>query len=291
MTASTSLTPPTLTTNALPQSSNAGPNAGSDSLPKLPHGPKVPRIPKVSVRVLSPIIAVLLWQLLSVLGLLPERILPAPTTIIAAGWEVLMDGTLAVALATSGQRVLTGFLIGVVAGIGLGLLVGVSSFFDAALDPLLQALRALPHLGLVPLFIIWFGIGELPKVLLIALGVLFPLYLNTASGFRQADPKLLETARVLGFSFSQRVRKVIFPSAAPALFVGLRQASASAWLTLIVAEQVNASQGLGFMINNARDFYRTDVVIFGLIIYATLGLLTDALIRRWEKHVFRYRVR
>src|SRR5699024_6706470 len=130
------------------------------------------------------------------------------------------DGTLAIALATSGQRVITGFLIGVVAGIGLGLLVGMSSLFDAALDPLLQALRALPHLGLVPLFIIWFGIGELPKVLLIALGVLFPLYLNTASGFRQADPKLLETARVLGFSFSQRVRKVIVPGAAPALFVG-----------------------------------------------------------------------
>lgn len=261
------------------------------TLSQTPRFPQVPKVPKASVRVLSPLIAVLAWQLLSVLGLIPERILPAPTTILAAGWEVLTDGTLAVALATSTQRVITGFLIGAVAGIGLGLLVGVSSFFDAALDPLLQAVRALPHLGLVPLFIIWFGIGELPKVLLIALGVLFPLYLNTASGFRQADPKLLETARVLGFGFSQRVRTVILPSAAPALFVGLRQASASAWLTLIVAEQVNANQGLGFMINNARDFYRTDVVIFGLIIYATLGLLTDALIRRWEKHVFRYQIR
>src|SRR5699024_6242942 len=125
---------------------------------------------------------------------------------------------------------------------------------------------------------------------LIALGVLFPLYLNTASGFRQADPKLLETARVLGFSFSQRVRKVIVPSAAPALFVGLRQASASAWLTSIVAERVHASQGLGFMINNARDFYRTDAAIFGPTIYATLGLLTHALIHRWEQHVFGDRV-
>lgn len=150
--------------------------------------------------------------------------------------------------------------------------------------------RALPHLGLVPLFIIWFGISELPKYLLIALGVLFPLYLNTASGFRQTDPKLLESARVLGFSFTQRLRTVVLPAAAAALFVGLRQASAAAWLTLIVAEQVNARQGIGFMINNARDFYRTDIVIFGLIIYATLGLLTDALIRRWERHVFRYRV-
>ena len=112
------------------------------------------KAPRISGRIISPIIAVLLWQLLSVVGLLPERILPAPTAIITAGWEVLTDGTLAIALATSGQRVITGFLIGVVAGIGLGLLVGMSSLFDAALDPLLQALRALPHLGLVPLFII-----------------------------------------------------------------------------------------------------------------------------------------
>lgn len=221
--------------------------------------------------------------------MLPEKILPAPTIILSAGWEVFRNGVLSAALGASAQRVALGFALGAVVGIGLGLLVGFSTLVDAALDPLIQALRALPHLGLVPLFIIWFGIGELPKVLLIALGVMFPLYLNTASGFRQADPKLLEAARVMGFGFTQRVRQVILPSAAPALFVGLRQASASAWLTLIVAEQVNAREGLGFMINNARDFYRTDIVIFGLVIYAVFGLLTDALIRRWERHVFRYR--
>lgn len=243
----------------------------------------------VPLRWLSPIIAVMIWQMCSVVGVLPDKILPAPTTIAAAGWEVFLSGALGAALGASATRVALGFALGAVFGIGLGLLVGLSTLIDAALDPLLQALRALPHLGLVPLFIIWFGIGELPKLLLIALGVLFPLYLNTASGFRQADPKLLEAARVMGFSFVQRVRRVILPSAAPALFVGLRQASASAWLTLIVAEQVNAREGLGFMINNARDFYRTDIVIFGLVIYATLGLLTDGLIRRWERHVFRYR--
>ncbi len=245
--------------------------------------------PTASLRWLSPVVTVALWQMLSLIGVLPEKILPAPTVILAAGWEVLTNGVLFSALVASAQRVVLGFALGAVTGIGLGLLVGFSTRIDAAFDPLVQAVRALPHLGLVPLFIIWFGIGELPKVLLIALGVLFPLYLNTASGFRQADPKLLEAARVMGFSFTQRVRQVIIPSAAPALFVGLRQASASAWLTLIVAEQVNAREGLGFMINNARDFYRTDIVIFGLVIYAVLGLLTDALIRRWERHVFRYR--
>lgn len=266
-----------LTRSALPRFS--GPSTSSQS--------GSPRT--ASLRWLSPVVMVVLWQMCSLGGVLPERILPAPTVILAAGWEVLTNGVLLSALVASAQRVVLGFALGAVTGIGLGLLVGFSTRIDATLDPLVQAVRALPHLGLVPLFIIWFGIGELPKVLLIALGVLFPLYLNTASGFRQADPKLLEAARVMGFSFTQRVRQVIIPSAAPALFVGLRQASASAWLTLIVAEQVNAREGLGFMINNARDFYRTDIVIFGLVIYAVLGLLTDALIRRWERHVFRYR--
>lgn len=244
---------------------------------------------KLPPRVLSPVSALLAWQLLSITGLLPERILPAPTTVVSAFWEVLTDGSLGPALGTSAQRVAVGFTLGAVGGIGLGLLVGFSRILDHILDPLLQALRALPHLGLVPLFIIWFGIGEEPKVLLIALGAMFPLYLNTVSGFRETDPQLLEVSRVLGFGLLRRVRDVLLPAAAPSLFVGLRQASAAAWLTLIVAEQVNAREGLGFLINDARDFYRTDIVIVGLIIYAALGLFSDTLIRGWERHTFRYR--
>lgn len=278
----TTATPATITPAA--STPTTAPATSSTSPP-----PPRSRRSRIPVRALLPIAFLLIWQVGSLLGLIPERILPAPTTILAAGWEVLSNGTFLDALAVSTQRVIIGFLIGAVIGIGLGVLTGVSKAFDNIVDPLLQAVRALPHLGLVPLFIIWFGIVELPKFLLIALGVLFPLYLNTTSGFRQTDPKLLESARVLGFSFVQRLRTVVLPAAAPALFVGLRQASAAAWLTLIVAEQVNAREGIGFMINNARDFYRTDIVIFGLIIYATLGLLTDALIRRWERHVFRYR--
>lgn len=247
--------------------------------------------PKIALpaRIYSPLAVLVFWQLGSSLGAIPERILPAPTTILAAGCEVATNGTLLDALLVSSQRVLLGFALGAVLGISLGVLTGMSRFADTAVDPLIQAARALPHLGLVPLFIIWFGIGELPKVLIISLGVLYPLYLNTASGFRQIDPKLLEAGHVMGFGFFQRLRTIIIPSAAPQLFVGLRQASAAAWLSLIVAEQVNAREGLGFLINNARDFYRTDLVIFGLIVYATLGLLSEALIRAWERHTFRYR--
>ena len=247
--------------------------------------------PKIALpaRIYSPLAVLVVWQLGSSVGAIPERILPAPTTIAAAGWEVATNGTLLDALLVSSQRVLLGFALGAVLGISLGVLTSMSRFADTAVDPLIQAARALPHLGLVPLFIIWFGIGELPKVLIISLGVLYPLYLNTASGFRQIDPKLLEAGHVMGFGFFQRLRTIIIPSAAPQLFVGLRQASAAAWLSLIVAEQVNAREGLGFLINNARDFYRTDLVIFGLIVYATLGLISEALIRAWERHTFRYR--
>jgi sulfonate transport system permease protein len=157
------------------------------------------------------------------------------------------------------------------------------------LDPPVQALRTLPHLGLVPLFILWFGIDETPKVLLIAMGVAFPLYLSIHSGVRQSDPRLLEAARVLGFTAAQRVWHVSLPSALPHALVGLRQGLGMALLSLIVAEQVNASSGLGFMINNARDFLQTDVVVVGLVVYAILGLLTDTVVRQIERRALSWR--
>ena len=174
-------------------------------------------------------------------------------------------------------------------GVALGIAVGLSRWVEASIDPPMQMLRALPHLGLIPLFILWFGIGELPKVLLVALGVSFPLYLNTFSAIRQVDPKLFETAKVLGFSFWQQLRTIIVPSAAPQVLVGFRQSLAIAWLTLIVAEQINADKGIGFLIMNARDFLRIDIIIFGLIVYALLGIATDAVVRAFERRALRYR--
>ena len=150
-------------------------------------------------------------------------------------------------------------------------------------------MRTLPHLGLVPLFILWFGIDETPKVLLIAMGVSFPLYLSIHSGVRQSDPNLLEAARVLGFTHAQPVWHVSLPPALPRALVGLRQRLGMAWLSLIVAEQVNASSGLGFMINNAREFLQTDVVVVGLVVYAILGLLTDTVVRQIERRALSWR--
>jgi sulfonate transport system permease protein len=241
------------------------------------------------IRISSPLVLLALWQLLSAAGAIPQDVLPAPQLIFDAGLQLIRNGKLAEALEVSGLRVVEGLLLGGVVGVALGVAVGLSRWFDATLDPPLQMVRALPHLGLIPLFILWFGIGELPKVLLVALGVSFPLYLNTVSAIKQVDPKLLETADVLGFSLWQRLRIILLPSAAPQVLVGLRQSLAIGWLTLIVAEQINADKGIGFLINNARDFLRIDIIIFCLIVYALLGITTDAIVRALERRALRYR--
>ena len=157
------------------------------------------------IRLASPIVLLALWQLGSAVGLIPQDVLPAPSLILEAGIELIENGQLADALGVSGIRVIEGLLLGGFLGVALGTAVGLSRWFEATVDPPMQMIRALPHLGLIPLFILWFGIGELPKVLLVALGVSFPLYLNTFSAIRQVDPKLFETAQVLGFSFWRAV--------------------------------------------------------------------------------------
>ena len=241
------------------------------------------------IRLASPLALLAAWQIGSALGIIPQDVLPAPSLIADAGVELIRNGQLVAALQTSGIRVVEGLLLGGAFGVALGALVGFSTWFEATIDPPLQMIRALPHLGLIPLFILWFGIGELPKVLLVALGVAFPLYLNTFSAIRQVDPKLFETAKVLGFGFWQQLRTIVIPGAAPQVLVGLRQSLAIAWLTLIVAEQINANSGIGYLINNARDFLRIDTIIFGLVVYALLGISTDAVVRVLERRTSRYR--
>ncbi|AQT82754.1 ABC transporter permease [Mycolicibacterium litorale] len=267
--------------------------AAPASAPVLPAASRAPAHRRnrcwTLVRWASPVVLLALWQLGSAIGVIPQEVLPAPSLIAEAGVELVGNGQLADALRVSGLRVVEGLALGGLAGVGLGAAVGLSRWAEATVDPPMQMLRALPHLGLIPLFILWFGIGELPKVLLVALGVSFPLYLNTFSAIRQVDSKLFETADVLGFSFRQRFSHIIIPSAAPQVLVGLRQSLAIAWLTLIVAEQINADTGIGFLINNARDFLRIDIIIFGLVVYALLGIVTDALVRAMERRALRYR--
>ncbi|WP_228489169.1 ABC transporter permease [Raineyella fluvialis] len=240
-------------------------------------------------RWLSLLVLVLGWQVTGSTGLLPGDVLATPATIAATAWQLLTNGQLIDALGVSLGRVGIGLVTGLLAGTVLGLLTGLSRWGDALVDPPLQALRTLPHLGLVPLFILWFGIGEFPKVLLIALGVMFPIYLNLHSAVRGVDRALLEVAAVNGLGRWRTLREVILPSVTAPWLVALRQALAIAWLTLIVSEQVNASAGLGYLINNARDFLQTDVIVVGLVVYAVLGLVSDGIVRGAEHRFLAWR--
>jgi sulfonate transport system permease protein len=232
---------------------------------------------------------VAVWQIASVTGVLPERLLAAPTTIAVTAVDLIADGTLPAAIAVSLQRVAAGFLLGGIAGVLLAVAAGLSRAGENAVDPLMQMLRALPFFGLIPLFILWFGIGETPKIILVALAVSFPLYLNTFAGIRGVDGKLAELGRTLKLGRAELIRHIVLPGALQQTLVGLRQSLGVAWLALIVAEQVNADAGLGFMINDAREFLRTDVIVVGLLVYSALGLLTDAVVRLLERRALSWR--
>jgi len=241
------------------------------------------------VRWLSPLAILLLWQLASSTGLLAERTLASPLELARTAGDLIDSGQLQEAIGVSLRRALVGLAIGTAAGLVLGTIAGLSRLGDAVVDPPMQMVRTLPLFGLVPLFILWFGIGETPKVLLIALGVVIPLYLNLVAALRSIDPELIEVARTLRLTRWERARHVIVPGALPGTLVGFRQSLGIAWLALIVAEQVNAGAGLGFMVNNARDVLRTDIIVVGLLCYAALGLLTDSIVRVLEKRALRWR--
>jgi sulfonate transport system permease protein len=237
----------------------------------------------------SPLVLLGLWQVLSSTGVIDERTIASPVQIATRAIELIQDGTLGDATLTSVQRVGLGFAIGGAIGMVLAVIAGLSRIGEDAIDPPMQMLRTLPHFGLIPLFILWFGIGEQPKITLIAMGVAFPLYLNTFAGIRGIDRRIIEAARSMNLTWVQRVRHVILPGALPQTLTGLRQSLGIAWLSLIVAETISANSGLGYMINNARDFLQTDVIVVGLAVYSLLGLGTDAIVRYLERKALAWR--
>ncbi|MCW2843152.1 MAG: transporter permease [Nocardioides sp.] len=240
-------------------------------------------------RWVSPVVIIAVWQLLSSAGILDERTIASPSQIFSTAADLIRDGTLGAQTLVSVQRVAIGFAIGATIGLLLAVVAGLSKIGELAIDPPMQMLRTLPHLGLIPLFIIWMGIGETPKLALIALGVMFPLYLNTLAGIWGIDRKTIEAARSMNLSWTQRIRHVVIPGALPQTLVGLRQSLGIAWLTLIVAETISAHSGLGYMINHARDFLQTDVIVVGLAVYSILGLATDAVVRHLERRALAWR--
>jgi sulfonate transport system permease protein len=239
---------------------------------------------------LLPLAIVIFWQLASSAGWISDRVMPSPLKVIAAFRDVAASGQLAHDVAVSGARALSGLLIGGSIGFLLGIANGVSKLSEQLTDTTLQMLRTIPHLAMIPLVILWFGIGEEAKLFLTSLGVLFPVYLNTYHGVRNVDRDLIEMGRIYGMSGWSLFRKVIFPGALPSIFVGLRYALGIMWLTLIVSESIAASSGIGHMANTAREFLMTDVVVLSLVIYAVLGKLADVIARALERWALSWNV-
>jgi sulfonate transport system permease protein len=240
-------------------------------------------------RFLVPVLILIVWQALDSLGWINSRLMPSPVMVAESFWQLLVTGQLLGNLWVSLVRVTFGLGIGVVLGTLFGLFAGLSRFGENSIDSTLQMVRTLPHLALIPLFILWFGIGETPKIALIALGSVFPIYLNLYAGIRAVDRKIIEAASTLDLTRAEIIWNVILPGALPSFLVGLRYAVGIAWLTLVVAEQVNANSGIGYLVMNARDFLETDVIFVGLIIYAVLGLTTDQMVRAIERRVLAWR--
>ncbi|MEW2407784.1 ABC transporter permease [Streptomyces griseoviridis] len=247
------------------------------------------RVPRWLRRTTGPVLLLALWQLLSSTGVLSADVLASPGRIARVAGDLIGDGSLASAMGTSLRRVALGLLLGLLIGGGLALLAGLFRVGEDLVDAPVQMLRTVPFVGLIPLFIIWFGIGEAPKVAVITLGVTFPLYLNVYAGIRGVDARLVEAGESLGLTRRGLVRHVVLPAALPGALTGLRYALGVAWLALVFAEQINADAGIGFLMVQARDFLRTDVIVVCLIVYAFLGLLADFIVRSLERLLLQWR--
>ena len=232
---------------------------------------------------LVPLSLLCLWQLCGSLEWLPTRVLPTPLAVLQAGYRLTKSGELAHHIGISSQRASLGFTIGGLLGLLLGILTGSSRIAEHLIDSTVQMLRTVPHLALIPLVILWLGVGESAKVFLVALGVMFPVYLNTHHGVRTVDPGLIEMGRLYGLGRGDLFRKILLPGALPSILVGVRYALGVMWLTLIVSETIAATSGIGYLAMNAREFMRTDVVVLSILLYALLGKLADTIARGLER--------
>lgn len=230
-----------------------------------------------------------LWQAASAVGWLSVETLPSPVQAATTAAGMLGSGELGGAILTSLRRVAVGVLIGVPVGLALALVSGLFRSVEDIVDSPLQMLRTLPFLGITPLFILWFGIGDTPKIALVVLGVVFPVYINAFAGIRNVDAKLVEVARTFGVRRWSLAWTVVLPAALPSILIGLRVALGTAWLALVVGEQINGDGGIGELMLEAQDNLRTDRILVCLVVYAALGLASDALVRVLERSLLTWR--
>ena len=229
-----------------------------------------------------PGVILVLWQLSAATGLISSSFLPEPVAILKAGWRLILSGELLTNLLVSAQRAFAGLVVGGGLGFAFGLSNGLSRFSERLTDSTIQMVRNIPLLSLIPLVILWFGIDEGAKLFLVALSVFFPVYVNTLHGIQTVDDKLVEMGRSYGMKGWDLFRRVIFPGALPSVFVGLRYALGTMWVTLIVAETIAAQSGIGYLAMHAREFMQVDVVVLSILVYALLGKLADFAVKLLE---------
>ena len=225
-----------------------------------------------------PIAIVILWQLASGLGLIQAEWLPSPLTIAKTLFELGRAGELWGHIGVTTLRVLVGFLIGAAAGTVAGAVTGYSKSARKLLDPTLQALRNIPSMAWVPLFLLWLGIFEESKIALIATGVFFPVYLTLASGIEQVDRKLVEVGELFGLGPKELILRIILPAALPSWITALRSGLSLGWMFVVAAELMGASKGLGFLMYDAQQTSRADVIIASIVLFAILGKLSDGIL-------------
>jgi sulfonate transport system permease protein len=283
------VSPPDIPDVSGPSGDSGSRKAPADPVPRrrvrrLAPGKRLP-----GSRWIGPVLILAVWAIASAAGQLDPGAIPAPWTVVRTGARLWTAGTLPTDVLTSLRRAGIGFAIGLTAGVVLALAAGLSRVGEALIDGSVQLNRAIPTLGLIPLFILWLGIGETFKFAIIAIVVYVPIYLNLYSALSGIDDRFVELGEVLGLSRLQFLRQIVIPGALPGFFVGLRLGVTGSWLSLVVLEQINATSGLGYMMFQAQNYGQTDVIIVGLLIYGIFGLVSDSAVRLIERKVLSWR--
>ncbi|MGN9907438.1 ABC transporter permease [Phytohabitans sp. LJ34] len=237
----------------------------------------------------GPLLLLTVWTVGSATGWIDSRTLSAPWTVVTTAGDLVADGRLPDNLAVSARRAGLGLAIGTAVGTVMAVISGLSRWGEAILDGPIQIKRAIPALALVPLLILWLGIGEQMKVTTITLGVFVPVYIHTHNGLRGIDSRYVELGESMRLRPSVFVRRIVLPGALPGFLLGMRFAVVGAWLSLVVVEQINSTSGIGYMMDLAREYGQTDVIIVGLVLYGLLGLLSDGAVRLVQRRALSWR--
>lgn len=247
------------------------------------------RLPRSLRRCIGPFSILVGWAVLSCTGIVGRELLPTPQDVMAAGWELAVDGKLSDHLLASLTRASAGLALGLAVGVAVALAAGLGRRSEDVVDSIMQIVKAIPNFSLVPLLIIWFGIDESPKIALVFLSTVVPIYIHTYGGIRNVGAELFDLGSTLELRRRTVIRHLVLPGALPGFLTGLRVALTNAWLALIFAETINARTGLGRLMSDARSYFRLDIMVFVICLYAALGLVSHSFVRLLERTLLVWR--